>query len=50
MFFRVLWSAGQHKEAFDEMKRLGQYGPSEGYAQLMQEWNEGKPENGATEQ
>jgi predicted Zn-dependent protease len=50
MFFRVLWSAGQHKEAFDEMKRLEQYGPSEGYAQLMQEWNEGKPENGATKQ
>jgi predicted Zn-dependent protease len=49
MFFRVLWSAGQHKEAFDEMKRLEQYGPSEGYAQLMQEWNEGKPENEATE-
>jgi predicted Zn-dependent protease len=49
MFFRVLWSAGQHKEAFDEMKRLEQYGPSEEYARLMQEWNEGKPENEATE-
>ena len=50
MFFRVLWSAGEHKQAFDEMKRLEQYGHSEGYAQLMAEWNEGKPENGATEQ
>jgi predicted Zn-dependent protease len=50
MLFRVLWSAGQHNEAFDEMKRLEQYGPSEEYARLMQEWNEVKPENGATEQ
>jgi hypothetical protein len=31
------------------MKRLEQYGPSEEYARLMQEWNEGKPENEATE-
>jgi len=45
MFFRVLWSAGQHKEAFDEMKRLEQYGPSEEYARMMKEWNEAKPED-----
>lgn len=44
MLFRVLWNAGQHKEAFDEMKRLEQYGPSEEYARMMQEWNESKPE------
>jgi len=45
MFFRVLWSAGQHKEAFDEMKRLEQYGSSEEYARMMKEWNEAKPED-----
>lgn len=50
MLFRVLWSAEQRKEAFDEMKRLEQYGPSEEYARMMLEWNEGKPGNGATEQ
>ena len=43
MLFRVLWSAGEHGQAFDEMKRLEKYGHSEEYAQLMQEWNEGKP-------
>ena len=43
MFFRVLWSAGEHQQAFDEMKRLEKYGHSEEYARLMQEWNEGKP-------
>lgn len=50
MLFRVLWSAGEHQQAFDEMKRLEQYGHSEEYARMMQEWNEGKPENGAGEQ
>ena len=44
MLFRVLWSAGQRKEAFDEKKRLEQYGPSAEYAHMMQEWNEAKPE------
>ena len=43
MLFRVLWSAKQRKEAFDEMKRLEQYGSSEEYARMMQEWNESKP-------
>ena len=43
MLFRVLWCANQRKEAFDEMKRLEQYGPSEEYARMMQEWNESKP-------
>jgi|SRR5215831_3212009 len=50
MLFRVLWSAGEHQLAFDEMKRLESYGHSEGYELLMQEWNEGKPGDGAAEQ
>ena len=45
LLFRDLWSAGQQKEAFDEMKRLEQYGPSAEYARMMQEWNETKPED-----
>ena len=45
MLFRILWSAGERKEAFDEQKRLEQYGPSEEYARMMQEWKEIKPEN-----
>ncbi|MGA8742737.1 MAG: hypothetical protein WB561_16240 [Terracidiphilus sp.] len=50
MLFRVLWNAGEHQQAFDEKKRLENYGVSEGYALLMQEWNEGKPVDDATEQ
>ena len=50
MFFRVLWSASEHQQAFDEMKRLEKYGHSEGYAQLMQEWSEGKPVDEPTEE
>jgi predicted Zn-dependent protease len=50
MLFRILWSAGQHKEAFDEMKRLEQYGPSAEYARMMQEWNESKPGDGDFEE
>jgi predicted Zn-dependent protease len=42
MLFRVLWNAGEHQQAFDEKKRLENYGVSDGYALLMQEWNEGK--------
>jgi len=49
MLFRVLWSAGEHQEAFDEMKRLEQYGRSEEYARLMAEWNEGKPADAGPE-
>lgn len=45
MLFRVLWNAGEHQQAFDEMKRLEKYGHSEGYELLMKEWNEGEPEN-----
>jgi hypothetical protein len=45
MLFRVLWGAGEHKEAFDEQKRLERYGPSEEYARMMQEWKESKPED-----
>ena len=43
MLFRVLWNAGEKKQAFDEMKRLEKYGPSAEYAQMMQEWNESEP-------
>lgn len=49
MLFRVLWSAGEHQQAFDEMKRLEQHGHSEEYARMMQEWNESKPADGAKE-
>lgn len=42
LLFRVLWSAGEHAQAFDEMKRLEKYGHSEEYARLMEEWNKGK--------
>ena len=48
MLFRVLWNAGEHAEAFEEMKRLQQYGHSEEYARMMQEWNEGKKDDGTT--
>jgi predicted Zn-dependent protease len=46
MLFRVLWSAGEHQQAFDEMKRIEKYGQSEEYARMMQEWNQGKPADG----
>jgi predicted Zn-dependent protease len=49
MLFRVLWSAGEHQQAFDEMKRLEQYGRSEEYARMMAEWNEGQAGHGAAE-
>jgi predicted Zn-dependent protease len=49
MLFRVLWSAGEHREAFDEMKRLEQYGRSEEYARIMQQWNEDQAADGAPE-
>ena len=45
MLFRVLWNAGEHQQAFDEKKRLESYGVSDGYALLMQEWYEGKPDD-----
>lgn len=47
LLFRVLWGAGEHGQAFDEMKRLEKYGHSEEYARLMQEWNENKPNDAA---
>lgn len=49
MLFRVLWSAGEHQQAFDEKKRLEQLGQSEAYELLMQEWNEGKPDDDGVE-
>ena len=45
MLFRVLWSAGEHQQAFDEKKRLEKRGQSEAYELLMQEWNEGELED-----
>ena len=42
MLFRVLWNAGEKQQAFDEKKRLEERGVSDGYALLMQEWNEGE--------
>jgi predicted Zn-dependent protease len=44
MLFRMLWSAGEHRQAFEEKKRLEKRGQSEAYELLMQEWNEGKLE------
>ena len=49
MLFRVFWSAGEHQQAFDEMKRLEKYRHSEEYARMMEEWNASKPGNGAAE-
>jgi len=49
MLFRMLWSAAEHQQAFDEMRRLEKYGHSEGYAQMMQEWNDAKPDDAAEE-
>jgi len=40
MLFRALWGAGEHAQAFEEMRRLEKYGHSEEYAQIMNEWNE----------
>ena len=49
MLFRVLWNAGEHQQAFDEQKRLDKHGVSDGYALLMQEWDEGGPDHRLTE-
>ncbi len=49
MLFRVLWSAGEHGQAFDEMKRLEQHGHSEEYAEMMQEWNAGRQADAPSE-
>jgi len=38
LYFRVLWSAQEYQEAFDEMKRFSAYGHSEEYAQMIAEW------------
>ena len=40
MLFRALWGAGEHPQAFEEMRRLQQYGHSEEYARMMAEWKE----------
>jgi predicted Zn-dependent protease len=49
MLFRVLWKAGEHQQAFDEKKRLETHGVSDGYALLMQEWDEGGRAYGLSE-
>lgn len=49
MLFRVLWGAGEQIQAFDEMKRFEQYGHSDEYARMMQEWVEGKSTDGGAE-
>jgi predicted Zn-dependent protease len=49
MLFRALWGAGEHALAFEEMKRLEQYGHSEEYARMMQEWNEAIREDAASQ-
>jgi predicted Zn-dependent protease len=38
LYFRVLWSAEEYQQAFDEMKRFSAHGHSEEYVQMMQEW------------
>jgi predicted Zn-dependent protease len=48
MLFRALWGAGEQALAFEEMKRLEQYGHSEEYARMMQAWNEAKKEDAAS--
>ena len=53
MLFRALWGAGEHAQAFEEMKRLEKYGHSDEYARMMQEWKEeaskGSREDAASE-
>jgi predicted Zn-dependent protease len=38
LFFRVLWSAEEFQQAFDEMKRFSAHGHSEEYVRMMAEW------------
>lgn len=39
MFFRVLWSAEQREQAFDEMKRFVAIAHSDEYARMLEEWD-----------
>jgi len=48
MLFRALWGAGEHVLAFEEMKRLENYGHSEEYARMMREWDEGAKDDAAS--
>jgi hypothetical protein len=41
MFFRVLWGAEQHEQAFDEMKRFTAIGHSDEYTKILEEWDKG---------
>jgi predicted Zn-dependent protease len=45
MLFRTLWSAKEHQQAFDEMKRFTARGHSEEYERMMQEWNSAEQKN-----
>jgi Tfp pilus assembly protein PilF len=38
LYFRVLWSAHEYKQAFEEMQRFSAYGHSEEYVQMMALW------------
>jgi len=38
----VLWKAGQHIQALDEMKRFLTIRPSQEYADIIKDWEPGK--------
>jgi len=40
MLFRVLWSAEQREQAFDEMKRFVAIAHSDEYARMLKEWDQ----------
>ncbi|MGA2069701.1 MAG: tetratricopeptide repeat protein [Thermoguttaceae bacterium] len=40
--FHVLWKAGQHIQALDEMKRFLTIRPSQEYADIIKDWEPGK--------
>lgn len=40
LFFRVLWSAEQREQAFDEMKRFVAIGHSDESSLMMKEWEQ----------
>jgi hypothetical protein len=40
LLFRVLWSAEQREQAFDEMKRFMAIGHSDEYTLILKEWEQ----------
>ena len=38
LYFRVLWSAHEYQQAFEEMQRFSAHGHSEEYVQMMALW------------